>query len=174
MSAVAKKCNDETEIQNSDVQAEVVRACKSRFDEQLSRMYTRTVYNEYKREYANSTSFVIEPDPDVECGYLVKHEKGTGVFCWAQHTFKVLADKKEGIYKCECKQWEHTGLFCMHVIKPFTHLQVQSIPEKYILRRYTRNARSVVPWDRHNVQVATHADTANENVEAAAQVNAPG
>jgi hypothetical protein len=76
------------------VQAEVVRACKSRFDEQLSRMYTRVVYNEYKREYVNSTAFVIEPDPDVECGYLVKHEKGTGMFCWAQHAFKVLADKK--------------------------------------------------------------------------------
>jgi hypothetical protein len=47
----------------------------------------------------------------------------------------------------------------MHVIKAFTHLQVQNIPEKYILRRYTRNARSVVPWDRHDVRVATHADT---------------
>jgi hypothetical protein len=76
------------------VQAEVVRACKSLFDEQLSRMYTRVVYNEYKREYANSTTFVIEPDPDVQCGYLVKHEKGTEVFCWAQHVFKVLANKK--------------------------------------------------------------------------------
>jgi hypothetical protein len=54
------------------VQAEVVRACKSLFDEQLSRMYTRAVYNEYKREYANSTTFVIEPDPDVECGYMKK------------------------------------------------------------------------------------------------------
>jgi hypothetical protein len=76
------------------VQAEVVRACKSLFDEQLSRMYTRVVYNEYKREYANNTTFVIEPDPDVQCGYLVKHEKGTEVFCWAQHVFKVLANKK--------------------------------------------------------------------------------
>jgi hypothetical protein len=47
----------------------------------------------------------------------------------------------------------------MHVIKAFTHLQVQNIPEKYILRCYTRNARSLVPWDRHDVRVATHADT---------------
>jgi hypothetical protein len=47
----------------------------------------------------------------------------------------------------------------MHVIKAFTHLQVKSIPEKYILRHYTRNARSVVPWDMHDVWVATHADT---------------
>jgi hypothetical protein len=33
-------------------------------------MYTRAVYNEYKREYANNTTFVIEPDPDVEWDYL--------------------------------------------------------------------------------------------------------
>jgi hypothetical protein len=90
------------------VQTEVVRACKSRFDEQLSRVYTRAVYNEYKREYINSTASVIEPDPGVECGYLVKHEKGDGTFCWAQHTFKVVADKAAGVYKCECMQWEHT------------------------------------------------------------------
>jgi hypothetical protein len=69
------------------VQAEVVRACELRFDEHLSRVYTRAMYNEYKREYANNTSFVIEHDPGVESGYLVKHEKGTGAFCWAQHAF---------------------------------------------------------------------------------------
>jgi hypothetical protein len=91
------------------MQTEVVRACKSRFDEQLSRVYTRAVYNEYKREYINNTAFVIEPDPGVECGYLVKHEKGDGTFCWAQHAFKVVADKAAGVYKCECMQWEHTG-----------------------------------------------------------------
>jgi hypothetical protein len=51
------------------------------FDEQLNRVYTRAVYNEYKREYINITTFVIEPDPGVECGYLVKYEKGNGTFC---------------------------------------------------------------------------------------------
>ena len=65
------------------VQAEVVGACKSRFDEQLSRMYMRAVYQEYKREYANNTAFLIEPNPDPEVrnGYLVRHEKGAGSFC---------------------------------------------------------------------------------------------
>jgi hypothetical protein len=38
----------------------------------------------------------------------------------------------------------------MHVIRAFTHLQVKKIPEKYILRRYTRDARQEVPWDRHD------------------------
>jgi hypothetical protein len=47
----------------------------------------------------------------------------------------------------------------MHIIKAFTHLQVQSIPERYILKRYTRNARSVVSWDRHDMRVGGHCDT---------------
>ena len=48
----------------------------------------------------------------------------------------------------------------MHIIRAFTHLQVQSIPEKYIFKRYTCDARSLVPWDRHDVvQVGPRGDT---------------
>ncbi|XP_066347564.1 protein FAR1-RELATED SEQUENCE 5-like [Miscanthus floridulus] len=133
-------------------QAEVVRACKAKFDEQLCRVYTRPVYQEYKKQYNNSTAFVIRPDldPQMSNGWLVKHEQGGGSFCWAQHEFRVVADKDNGEYRCECKQWEHTGLFCMHIIRAFTHLQVQKILEKYIRKRYTRSARQEVTWDRHD------------------------
>jgi hypothetical protein len=88
------------------MQAEVVRACKTKFDEQLCRVYTRAVYQEYKKEYNNSTVFVIrlDPNPEVRNGWLVKHEQGGGIFCWAQHEFKVVADKEKGEYRCECKQ----------------------------------------------------------------------
>jgi len=46
------------------MQAKVVRACKAKFDEQLSRVYTKAVYQKYKKQYNNSSAFVIEPDPD--------------------------------------------------------------------------------------------------------------
>ena len=90
----------------------MVRACKAKFDEQLSRVYTRVVYQEYKKQYNNSKAFVIEPDPDpkVKDGWLVKLENGESNFCWAQHAFRVVADKDAGEYSCECKQWEHTGM----------------------------------------------------------------
>ena len=29
--------------------------------------------------------------------------------CGGQHQFKVNADVEAGKFKCECKQWEHTG-----------------------------------------------------------------
>ena len=99
-----------------------MRACKAKFDEQLSRLYTRAVYQEYKKQYNNSTTFVTEPNPDprVKNGWLMKHENGEGSFCWAQHEFKVVADKEAGEYSCECKQWEHTGMMllmlCPHTL----------------------------------------------------------
>ena len=38
----------------------------------------------------------------------------------------------------------------MHIIRVFTHLQVRKILEKFILKRYTRDAREEVMWDRHD------------------------
>ncbi|CAL4906891.1 unnamed protein product [Urochloa decumbens] len=50
------------------------------------------------------------------------------------------------------------GLFCMHIIRAFTHLQVRRIPESYILKRYTRDTRQEVEWDRHDgVRIGGHA-----------------
>ncbi|XP_066358193.1 protein FAR1-RELATED SEQUENCE 1-like [Miscanthus floridulus] len=158
-----------TQRSESQNRAKVIRTCKSRFDEQLSRVYMRAVYQENTKEYANSTAFLIEPNPhpDVRNGYLVRHEKGAGSFCWAQHAFKVVADKETGVYECECKQWEHTWLFCMHIIRAFTHLQVQSIPKKYIFKRYMCDARSLVPWDRHDVVQNVDAATSTLDCSAA-------
>ena len=46
----------------------------------------------------------------------------------------------------------------MHIIRVFTHLQVRKILEKFILKRYTRDAREEVMWDRHDgVRIGAHA-----------------
>jgi len=44
-----------------------------------------------------------------------------------------------------------SGLFCAHLIKAFTYLQIENIPSKYIMKRYTRDARMMVTWDRHDI-----------------------
>jgi hypothetical protein len=50
------------------------------------------------------------------------------------------------------------GLFCMHLVKVFTHLQIKKIPSKYILKRYTRNARSYVEWNRNDMVKGGHGE----------------
>jgi hypothetical protein len=41
------------------------------------------------------------------------------------------------------------GLFCIHLVNAFTQLHDRKIPNGYILKRYTRDARSFVEWDRN-------------------------
>jgi hypothetical protein len=37
----------------------------------------------------------------------------------------------------------------MHPVKAFTQLHVRKIPNGYILKRYTDDARSFIEWDRN-------------------------
>jgi hypothetical protein len=42
-------------------------------------------------------------------------------------------------------------LFSMHLVKAFTQLHVRKIPNGYILKRHTHDARSFVEWDRNDM-----------------------
>ncbi|XP_072151368.1 protein FAR1-RELATED SEQUENCE 5-like [Setaria viridis] len=121
------------------------------FDGHLSRVYTRAVYKKYRETYIYSTAFHIDPHPNEVDVYLVTHTDQSWQYAWFQHSFRVEADVRSGRYTCECKTWEHTGLFCAHLIKAFTYLQIDNIPAEYIMKRYTRGARTMVPWDWHDI-----------------------
>jgi hypothetical protein len=45
--------------------------------------------------------------------WIVQHTKGSNKIVWGQHQFKITADIDAGEYTCECKQWEHTGLYIL-------------------------------------------------------------
>jgi hypothetical protein len=43
-----------------------------------------------------------------------------------------------------------SGLLCVHLLRAFMHLQVEKIPSKYILQRYTVSSRQDVPFERND------------------------
>ncbi|WVZ79932.1 hypothetical protein U9M48_027454 [Paspalum notatum var. saurae] len=59
-----------------------------------------------------------------------------------------MADVEAERYTCECKQWEHTYLFCVHLLRAFQILQIDRIPKEYVLQRYTNSARQDVVFSR--------------------------
>ncbi|KQJ95444.2 hypothetical protein BRADI_3g17242v3 [Brachypodium distachyon] len=86
-------------------------------------------------------------------------------FSWSRHEFRVLADEAEGIFGCECKFWEHTGLFCLHVIVVFEHLRLDEIPRRYILKRYTKNAVADPVFNRRDYKMAAKDGTSLEYMQ---------
>jgi hypothetical protein len=89
-----------------------VQHCHTPFDDQLLWLYTRKVYLEYRQVFDKSTAFWMDPNLGVTHGYLVKHHRGSGDFCWFDHAFRVHADIDNGEYRYECRQWEHIGMSC--------------------------------------------------------------
>ncbi|WVZ89459.1 hypothetical protein U9M48_035862 [Paspalum notatum var. saurae] len=80
------------------------------FEVKVARAYTRAVMNRFEESIKYATAYKITRDPDGGVNYwVVQHTKRSNKIVWGQHQFKVFADVEAGRYKCECKQWEHTG-----------------------------------------------------------------
>ncbi|XP_020152024.1 uncharacterized protein [Aegilops tauschii subsp. strangulata] len=71
-----------------------------------------------------------------------KHEK------WCRVLYKVeVIDDGASIVSivCECGNFEHTGLLCCHALNVLDVLGMDQIPAKQILKRWTKDARNVLP-----------------------------
>nr|TKW09389.1 hypothetical protein SEVIR_6G091300v2 [Setaria viridis] len=105
------------------------------FEIQVSRTYTRNVFNDFEKKMIDCMAFDIEDNPiEGETCYL----------------FKVRANKENGDFHCECKEWQHTGLFYVHLLRAFMRIQLNKISEHYILRRYTKYAQQELGFNRND------------------------
>ena len=48
----------------------------------------------------------------------------------------------------------NVGLFCVHLIRTFMHIQLERIPKEYILQRYTYSARQDVVFSRDDKKMS--------------------
>ncbi|KAH7857951.1 hypothetical protein Vadar_018249 [Vaccinium darrowii] len=54
----------------------------------------------------------------------------------------VKYDSLEGLVVCSCKKFEFVGILCSHALKVLSSKSLTSIPNRYILKRWTKNAKS--------------------------------
>jgi hypothetical protein len=66
------------------------------------------MFAEFRKNLKKSTLFRVTESPEWHPHYLVQYGNPQKVFAWSQHEFRVEANPKEGIYRCECLLWEHT------------------------------------------------------------------
>lgn len=56
--------------------------------------------------------------------------------------WKVSYDLDNNSISCSCRKFESFGILCCHCLRLFIHMNVRSVPEQYILKRWTKLARS--------------------------------
>ncbi|XP_024926430.3 protein FAR1-RELATED SEQUENCE 3-like isoform X1 [Ziziphus jujuba] len=110
----------------------------SPIEKQAANLYTRNFFTKFQEELVESFE------------YTANRTQGDG----AVSTFKVAKfkdDKKAFIVtlnnpkmraNCSCKMFEYSGILCRHVLNVLTVINVVALPSHYILKRWTRNAKS--------------------------------
>jgi hypothetical protein len=83
------------------------------YELQLSKIYTRHVYNRFKETYKSSTIFSICEDTSRNGYCFVEHKVVQIEFPWLQHEFHVKVvfnhqNPKNATILCQCVTWEHT------------------------------------------------------------------
>ena len=67
--------------------------------------------------------------------------------------YMVSYDTVDKIFSCSCRKLEIVGILCCHILKVFDSLDVKTILDMYILKRWTRETKSGCILDNRRINV---------------------
>lgn len=104
---------------------------------QVSEIYTRSVFNIFEEEFIESLGYYISnlDNRGLIAVYKVTKED-------TEATCTVSYDTSGKRAKCSCCKFESSGVICRHILRVFLALDVRAIPEFYILKRWTKEAKN--------------------------------
>ncbi|XP_044974026.1 protein FAR1-RELATED SEQUENCE 9-like [Hordeum vulgare subsp. vulgare] len=105
---------------------------------QAAAYYTRTVFGKFQKQVTASTGFIVNQGTDYQGQGVVFELKATSYE--NPKLYFVHAVKDEGLFECSCHYFEMNGLICAHIIRAMVHLNVQAIPQQYLLERWSEAA----------------------------------
>ncbi|XP_010268007.1 PREDICTED: protein FAR1-RELATED SEQUENCE 5-like [Nelumbo nucifera] len=99
-------------------------------------IYTPTVFREFEKEYSRA----------LDCDIVSKAEVGTTMEyrikdCSRPNVHVVTFDPLNVAVVCSCKKFESVGLLCAHALCVLFERQLKQVPQQYLLKRWTRDAK---------------------------------
>ncbi|XBI70559.1 hypothetical protein VPH35_065014 [Triticum aestivum] len=77
--------------------------------------------------------------------YTATHVNAEKRSKYCKTVFEIGISDDGEIYKCQCGLFEHMGMVCCHIIKVMMVLDVKMIPQYHIMKRWTVDARDILP-----------------------------
>ncbi|XP_019197791.1 PREDICTED: protein FAR1-RELATED SEQUENCE 3 isoform X2 [Ipomoea nil] len=115
----------------------------SPMEKQAANLYTRWIFSKFQVELVETfvyTANMIDGDGTVSMYRVAKFEDDSKAYIVSLNCSEMKA-------KCSCQMFEYSGILCRHILTVFTVTNVLTLPSHYILKRWTRNAKSVVGSD---------------------------
>ncbi|XP_074298346.1 protein FAR1-RELATED SEQUENCE 12-like [Silene latifolia] len=111
-----------------------------------SKVYTHAIFKDIQQEAAASMCSLsvggfIPPIHSIEVIVVAGARM--------HKTFQVVFNSTSNDAECSCKLFNRKGIICKHIIWIFSGKQVKTLPDKYILMRWTKNAQKIPLYGSH-------------------------
>nr|KYP48164.1 Protein FAR1-RELATED SEQUENCE 5 [Cajanus cajan] len=115
---------------------------------QMAKVYTHIVFDLFQNEFKLFlASCILERNETHSlCQYVITRVNHEG-------SWRVSFDRASNSITCSCRKFETFGILCSHALKVFETNDVKVIPEKYIIKRWTREARNGIVHDVRGKEV---------------------
>ncbi|XP_074314077.1 protein FAR1-RELATED SEQUENCE 9-like [Silene latifolia] len=111
-----------------------------------SKVYTHAIFKDFQQEAAASMC-------SLSVGGFTPPVDGTEVVVVTdarmQKRYQVVFNSTSTDAECSCKLFNRKGIICRHIIWVFSGKQVRTLPDKYILMRWTKNAQKIPLYGSH-------------------------
>ncbi|KAK3412868.1 hypothetical protein EUGRSUZ_I01547 [Eucalyptus grandis] len=117
----------------------------SPMEKQASEFYTRKLFIRFQEELVGTLTFMaskIDDDSEIIAYQVAKYGED-------HKSYDVKFNVLEMRATCSCQMFEFSGLLCRHVLAVFRVTNVLTLPPHFILKRWTRNAKSSVNLEEH-------------------------
>ncbi|CAL5038381.1 unnamed protein product [Urochloa decumbens] len=100
-------------------------------------VYTKNLFYRFSKEFEKTAEYDVKPAGEFQ--YLLV-PNNTIVYGYGKREYLVTAIEGDNSYFCECSKFDRDGILCCHIIKIMTRFGVKTIPDRYVLRRWTQKA----------------------------------
>lgn len=114
--------------------------CSWSIERQALKFYTREVFERFRKFVQASTKFYPLRAEVEGLSFDLVPNQGLDM-----RTYRVEVVVEDGLYTCGCNSFEMCGLICAHIIRVMVHMNVQQIPDKYMLHRWSSAATTPAP-----------------------------
>ncbi|XP_019264527.1 PREDICTED: protein FAR1-RELATED SEQUENCE 7-like [Nicotiana attenuata] len=110
---------------------------KDPIEDQCRRLYTITMFQVFQKELLECYSFVgIKINVEGAISRYLVQKSGSG-----DERNTVAFNASNLNVSCSCKMFEFEGVLCRHALKVFQIMNVRELPSRYILHRWTKDAK---------------------------------
>ncbi|XP_019177388.1 PREDICTED: protein FAR1-RELATED SEQUENCE 5-like [Ipomoea nil] len=115
----------------------------SPMEKQASEVYTRKLFAKFQGELVETLGFFATKVEDQELITTYQVSK----FGESHKSYLVRYNVGDMKASCSCQMFEFCGLLCRHILTVFRITNLLTLPSQYILKRWTKNAKSSVVLD---------------------------